>query len=69
MSDSADNAEVGWSRYYVRSSPLLQRDLSIFEDESLADDPVFSVVGEKRAAEILDASGSVVMKALIKGRP
>jgi hypothetical protein len=28
---------------------------------------VFSVVGKKRAAEILNASGSVVLKALMKG--
>ena len=67
MSDTVDSTSDGWHRYYVKSSALLQRDLSIFEDESLADDPVLSVVGEKRAAEILDASGSVVMKALIKG--
>ncbi len=67
MSDALDNTEVGWSRYYVKSSALLQRDLSIFEDESFAEEPVFAVVGKKRAAEILNASGSVVMKALMKG--
>jgi len=69
VSDALDNTEVGWSRYYVKSSALLQRDLSIFEDESFAEEPVFAVVGKKRAAEILNASGSVVMKALMRGSP
>lgn len=67
MSDSLDDTEVGWSRYFVKSSALLQRALSIFEDGTFTEDPVFTVVGEKRAAEFLDASGSVVMKALRKG--
>ena len=67
VSDPLESTEEGWSRYYVKSSALLQRDLSIFDDESFAEDPVFSVVGKKRAAEILNASGSVVLKALLKG--
>ncbi len=37
------------------------------EDESLAGDLVYAVVDEKRAAEIVDASGSAVMTALMKG--
>jgi hypothetical protein len=41
--------------------------LSIFDDESFAEDPVFAVVGKKRDAEILNASGSVVLKALMRG--
>lgn len=66
MSDGVDSSEAGSKRYYAKSSALLQRDLSIFADESFAE-PVFSVVGEKRAAEIVDASGSVRMKAHMKG--
>ena len=66
MSDGVDSSEAGWKRYYAKSSALLQRDLSVFADESFAE-PVFSVAGEKRTAEILDASGSVVMKVLMKG--
>lgn len=67
VSDPFDSTQSGWSRYYVKSSPLLQRELSIFDDESFADDPVFAVVGKKRVFEILNASGSVVMTALMKG--
>jgi hypothetical protein len=66
MGDGVDGTEVGWTRYYAKSSPLLQRDLWVFADESFTE-PVLSVVGEKRAAEIADASGSVVMKAHMKG--
>jgi hypothetical protein len=67
VSDPFDSPEDGWRRYYVTSSPLLQRDLSVFADEAFADDPVFAVVGKKRAADLLDASGTVLMTALMKG--
>ena len=67
MSDALDGREGRWRRYYVTSSPLLQRELSIFDDESFADDPVFTVAGKKRVFEILSASGSVVMTACMKG--
>jgi hypothetical protein len=67
MSDEVASTEAGWHRYYATSSPLLQRDLSIFEDDSLAGGPAVAVVGKKREAEILDAGGSVVMRAQMKG--
>jgi hypothetical protein len=66
-SDEVASTEAGWHRYYATSSPLLQRDLSIFEDDSLAGDPVVAVVGKKREAEILDVGGSMVMRAYMKG--
>lgn len=67
MDDVSGSAGTGWNRYYVHSSALLQRDLSVFEDASLTGDPVFSVAGENRTAEILDSHGSVVMRAARKG--
>jgi len=66
MSGGFDSSAPGWKRYYAKSSPLLQRDLWVFADESFAE-PVLSVAGENRAGEILDASGSVVMKVRVKG--
>jgi hypothetical protein len=67
VSDPSESTDDGWTRYYVKSSAVLQRDLSIFDDESFGGDPVFAVVGKKREADILDASGSVVMTARMKG--
>lgn len=46
MSDSDTSVETGWSRYFVKSSGALQRDLVVYRDESLTD-LVFTVVGDK----------------------
>jgi hypothetical protein len=47
-------AEEGWHRFYVKSSGALQRDLSVYRDESF-EDQVFTVVGDKHSAQIVDA--------------
>ena len=57
--------EDGWNRFYVKSSGALQRDLSVYRDESF-EDQVFAIVGDKHGAEIVDASGTVVMTAVVK---
>lgn len=66
MSDPSNALEAGWTRYFVKSSALLQRDLSVFRDES-REDSLFTVVGKKRFGHIRDADGSVVMTAEMKG--
>ncbi len=65
MSDPDTRAEDGWNRFYVKSSGALQRDLSVYRDESF-EDQVFTIVGDKHGAEIVDASGTVVMTAVVK---
>ena len=64
MSDTSASAEPGWNRYYVKSSGLLERDLSVYRDESL-EDRMFSIVGDKKGAEISDAGGNVVMTVVV----
>ena len=66
MSDPDVGAEDGWNRFYVKSSGALQRDLSVYRDESF-EDQVFTVVGDKHSAQIVDAGGTVVMTAVAKG--
>ena len=65
MSDPDARVEDGWNRFYVKSSGALQRDLSVYRDESF-EDQVFTIVGDKHGAEIVDASGTVVMTAVVK---
>ena len=65
MSDPDARVEDGWNRFYVNSSGALQRDLSVYRDESF-EDQVFTIVGDKHGAEIVDASGTVVMTAVVK---
>jgi len=64
VSDTSASAEAGWNRYYVKSSGLLERDLSVYRDESL-EDRMFSIVGDKKGAEISDADGNVVMTVVV----
>ena len=64
MSDTSASAEAGWNRYYVKSSGLLERDLSVYRDESL-EDRMFSIVGDKKGAEISDAGENVVMTVVV----
>jgi hypothetical protein len=68
MSDSDAPVEDGWNRFYVKSSGALQRDLWVYRDESF-EDQVFTVVGDKHSAQIVDAGGTVVMTAVAKGIP
>ena len=68
MSDSDASAEAGWNRCFVESSGIRQRDLSVYRDESL-EDQVFTVVGDKHSAQIVDAGGTVMMTAVAKGIP
>ena len=68
MSDPDARVEDGWNRFYVKSSGALQRDLSVYRDESF-EDQVFTVVGDKHTAQIVDAGGTVVMTAVVKGIP
>jgi hypothetical protein len=68
MSDPDAPVEEGWTRYYVKSSGALQRDLSVYRDESF-EDQVVTVVGDKHGAQIVDAGGAVVMTAVAKGIP
>ena len=68
MSDSGVRVEDGWNRFYVKSSGALQRDLSVYRDESF-EDQVFTIVGDKHSAQIVDAGGTVVMTAVAKGIP
>jgi hypothetical protein len=63
MSDTNASKEPGWNRYFVSSSGILERDLSVYRDESL-EDRMFSIVGDKKGAEISDADGNVVMTAV-----
>ena len=65
MSDPDARVEDGWNRFYVNSSGALQRDLSVYRDES-CEDQVFTIVGDTHGAEIVDASGTVVMTAVVK---
>jgi hypothetical protein len=65
MSDPDAWLEDGWNRFHVKSSGALQRDLSVYRDESF-EDQVFTIVGDKHGAEIVDASGTVVMTAVVK---
>ena len=41
-------------KFHVKSSGALQRDLSVYRDESF-EDQVFTIVGDKHGAEIVDA--------------
>jgi hypothetical protein len=68
VSDPDARVEDGWNRYYVKSSGALQRDLTVYRDESF-EDQVFTIVGDKHSAQIVDASGTVVMTAVAKGIP
>ena len=65
MSDPDARVEDGWNRFHVKSSGALQRDLSVYRDESF-EDQVFTIVGDKHGAEIVDAGGTVVMTAVVK---
>jgi uncharacterized protein YxjI len=48
----------------VKSSGILQRDLSVFRDEPL-EDQMFTVVGDKEGAEVTDSDGAKVMTAVV----
>ena len=65
MSDPDPRMEDGWNRLYVKSSGALKSDLSVYRDESF-EDQVFTIVGDSHGAEIVDASGTVVMTAVVK---
>ena len=65
MSDPDARVEDGWTRFYVKSSGALQRDLSVYRDDSF-EDQVFTIVGDFHGAEILNAHGTVVMTAVVK---
>ena len=65
MSDPGAHVEDGWNRFYVKSSGALQRDLSVYRDESF-EDQAFTIVGDKHSAQIVDAGGTVVMTAVVK---
>jgi hypothetical protein len=66
VNEPVEAPQDGWTRYYVASSPLLQRELTVFADES-SESPLFTVVARKDAAEVLDAAGSAVLHGLLKG--
>jgi hypothetical protein len=68
VSDPDASQDEGWNRYYVKSSGALQRDLTVYRDESF-EDQVFTIVGDKHSAQIVDAGGTVVMTAVVKGIP
>ena len=57
MSDPDARVEDGWNRFHVKSSGALQRDVSVYRDESF-EDQVFTLVGDKHGAQIMDASGN-----------
>jgi hypothetical protein len=65
VGDPDTSVEAGWNRCFVKSSGLLQFDLSVYRDESLTD-LMFTVAGDKRGAEIASADGAVVMSAVVK---
>jgi hypothetical protein len=65
MSDPESSVEAGWTRYFVKSSGLLQMDLWMYRDEALTD-LMFNVVGDKQGAEISSADGALVMTAVGK---
>ncbi len=64
MSETAEGPGDGWNRFYVKSSGVLQRDASVYRDDSL-EDQMFAMVGDKGGVEITDAGGSVVMTAVV----
>ena len=64
MSEPAEQLEDGWNRFYVKSSGILQRDASVYPDESL-ENQMFAMVGDKRGAQIMDSDGTVVMTAVV----
>ena len=64
MSEPAGQLEDGWNRFYVTSSGILQRDASVYRDESL-ENQMFAMVGDKGGVEITDAGGTVVMTAVV----
>jgi len=64
MTETVEDLEDGWNRFYVKSSGILQRDASVYQDESLENE-MFTMVGDKGGAEITDASGTVVMTAVV----
>jgi hypothetical protein len=64
MGETAEGPEDGWNRFYVKSSGIMQRDASVYRDESLAD-LAFNMVGDKGGVEITDADGTVVMTAVV----
>lgn len=65
MNDPGARAEDGWQRFYVKSSGALQRDLTVYSNESM-EEAVFTVAGDKQGAEIQDAGSTVVMRADVK---
>lgn len=64
MSEPTEHLEDGWTRFYVKSAGILQRDAAVYRDESL-EDQVFAMAGDKDGAEITDAGGTVVMRAVV----
>ncbi len=64
MNEPGASSSDGWIRFHVRSSGVLQHDLSVSRDESFENE-VFSVAGDKHGAKILDADGVVVMTAVV----
>lgn len=64
MSKTVESPEDGWNRFYVKSSGLLQRDVSVYRDESL-EEQLFAMVGDKHGVEVSEADGRVVMTAVI----
>ena len=64
MSDSGASAADGWTRLFVKSTGILQLDLSVYRDEAF-EQLVFSVVGDKHGAKVMDADGTVVLTAVV----
>ncbi len=64
MSNQKTNVEDGWSRYYVKSSGALTRDISVFSDDEFQDQ-IYKVDGKmfKKTAKIFDAMDTVILKA------
>lgn len=70
MSKPNTNVEDGWNRYYIKSSGALTRDITVFRDEAF-EDKLYKVDGKmfKKNAAIVDAMGTVVLKAELKTIP
>jgi hypothetical protein len=64
VSESAEGPVDGWNRFCVKSSGVMQRDASVYRDESF-EDQAFAMVGDKRGVEITDAGGTLVMTAVV----
>ena len=65
MSDSGEGAADGWTRLFVKSTGILQLDLSVYRDGAF-EHQMFSVVGDKHGAKVMDAAGTVVLTAVVE---